>query len=922
MQIHVYIPNGKRLTIEVEASYTVESVQGKIHALEGISPNVQKLIYTGKELLPYRTLSDFNVLPGANLHLLYHPPEDNASDDEIRRYWKSKASTGGFDEDLDIVEPQLYFRSLENLELGIIKSSEFSRCRGRYEVTNDDISSLWTERTLPNVPAWMWTSLQGIAPSEANVSSDQADATLREVQIVLAGLWKSYLSFCRIIQGLQDLDAAGFSSGVFSLLRLSTTYAATAEIKGIDARTLYIVKESLEMLIGQLLEDLVDFTVDISRDLWAALDATVQNVLFRIGVKSKTAPGPSSAIHTLRVTAYLLDLALVVYAGSHGSDLSEHHDAGPTIEVLGESARAWSWRCSTRKLACLNTFLDLREVWVFELRDGGAPPAIEPAQPGAPLSILTTMALFADLWGPVWSIPANETDKIKQYNVSKGVIYGVKGKAAAGADEPAVIRCHWDSWFTFYRKRLGNILGVVDEILLHPNDVLLIGGVFRENDRCDYTLRDFEEDFKEQETSLGTRPETWRWDTRNATIGGAYFGSASVAGTQKRIPQTTVKQRLLDKWSNNPTRVNPGSLNMYYGLEISNCTGNARRIALKDILLMRCVQPLLDRQSPGWFHEKWGVEFCSALRALDEDAIFSFWATYKDRRAEVAGLICYVLEALDTTGFQDNRFTAGVFNENSEFATILDHKANDWCTLLRDSHIMAVFAIVNSRCLECNHTTTMCRTGKPTVLETSIAITDQPGSSPPKRTSIQPYERPHSYLSSQPYEQPGSPPPQRLSIQPFGQTLGLERATSLASFWYIEGTAGRIFASVTTMNQTLCVGFERHRKSKRASEQHHICASGMDPQRVRAIERRRNRTLARMQVEALATTARIPACQASTPGESEDVQATDNLGAPVAELNALTIEAPLTHPGEPVGANTHSVRETNPDPEASSIHVR
>lgn len=620
----------------------------------------------------------------------------------------SEAQEDVLDPSLRVMDPHRYFENLNNLRQRVIESSEFYRSRGQYKPSRA-VSAVDLTAKPSSVPTEIWERCEALVNHDHPGSEiSKSEKSQKDLTLYM----RTYLILSWIVDNLDLLNRVNFCGGYYSLL-LEHPESDLAEIIRLPRKMISDFKEALEPM-------LIESSHETIGQLLKHTEEQCSTILALLGPINIPTSTTRSSGQLFWMTAALLDLALVSYVGSHGLH--------PGLGVIkgsqfgAEVSGLFGFRCQSSRTTCLNEFFDSKKIWTFHVFANSS------VKTKGKLSILGHIEEFADLWGPVWAetVSKENHELIKWYSVSKGYICRVDngGNTYFGAK-----RCHWyfEEWIYHEQPRES------EDDCLRKDDLLLIGSHLVENENCTFSMDEFAQTCYRKMHVLGPTRKRWNTESRSLTVSISRIVGFQIQVSQKLLPGRNQKDFLLDMWKHGETMgpvPEPLTLNSQLGVEISHCTGNARRVTLKYLMLSKAIRPLLDRWVPEWTKKPWGAAFKKALRSGDPNAVSKLWNTHGEYRSCIADLVYKVLNILHITGIGagDRMLQAAFFGFQNK-AVKLNTYGNEWVKCLCDSQETSAYVFLNETCLECrtpNYPTSICGISQGyTVLQTEVKFQEQ-----------------------------------------------------------------------------------------------------------------------------------------------------------------------------------------------------
>ncbi|OQE00630.1 hypothetical protein PENVUL_c048G07399 [Penicillium vulpinum] len=410
-------------------------------------------------------------------------------------------------------------------------------------------------------------------------------------------------------------------------------------------------------------------------------------------------PGPDDSRYCFLATALLV--GLVSFSGSHVCSFDVNLWRRSVIEI----PVGFEFSFRRRDLACLRDFVG-GPAWVLGRQ------SVKSNGTGVKVSL--TVQDLQELWGPVWLVGGTrENGPI--IRTERGFVVPLPPDQQSDMTGREV-ECHWTTAYPQYAD-------VPNPIMLNNTSRVLIGTTFglNINSECQNQISDIQNHFANQLQLPGACNHYYITEGYDVQLIGGQYVTGGIVGKRKRIPATTLKAALISEILDPELDVTP-LLKMNIGLEISACTGNARRLSLwhtlylsqkrqgphkpadckHDIGSIDCIQQCwkqsrLNRSTVGVRCFDCGVSNTTA--ALPTAPNFKNDISSNDiaRSRIVSAIMALQHTGLDPEG---NLQAYWPFVETRMTRRVQPNRSNKWFNIIADTRDSATFAVASYNCLE------------------------------------------------------------------------------------------------------------------------------------------------------------------------------------------------------------------------------
>ncbi|KAK0508752.1 hypothetical protein JMJ35_009028 [Cladonia borealis] len=510
-------------------------------------------------------------------------------------------------------------------------------------------------------------------------------------------------AFENILSGMRYLHTEGGCCDCYTVLVKSSQRDQVIEVKTITASTLQELCTGLEEFCDASDSKPMGWTGLLTGMCLAVFDdigygGMASDFLMQSLGSGKT-PSPTRCLHICALIAQIASVSLVTYSRGHSREFYTLCLTRPIdCFILGGLEDYGPSFCAERvNLACMGNMLG-RKVWIFH-RDKKALGTFK-----EPFLLSTNIENLLDTWGGRISIQTgDEESDICVYTGGGSITSAQHDEAESDLIVDNEVFCHWIS--DLRRPPF-------EEYPISRHAQLLIGAT-SVNDACSLKATTCQKSIANSLVPLGTRPPCWRTTGRTAGIGFSHWFNVNMSMSQARDDGRSLKKLLIDGFQASKS---PRLLNSPWGLELSLCTGIARRVRLRHLVYGEVLK-YLELGLPGEWHL-----IADIVAAVSEKSDDDFEQLLKDLTKEQSEVLTKATElliiAMESTGVDSDGHTLTLWwperNEPTprgiKFLKTQYSGENPWIAMIKDSEHCAVFGLATTRCLQrddvkiCRHT--------------------------------------------------------------------------------------------------------------------------------------------------------------------------------------------------------------------------
>ncbi|KAM0723249.1 hypothetical protein Q7P37_001450 [Cladosporium fusiforme] len=484
-------------------------------------------------------------------------------------------------------------------------------------------------------------------------------------------------------------------------------------------RLLNCVREVSLGGLEAILEDLRAASLDLLLSFLRGVDPNIFKIDGEI----------SALLHQVALALQMMSIGLLSYINAHSGPIRPRFLGTPVHRVvflgIGSASNGTRVAAGLANLTCMKG-LTRSQVFAFGEVNEHA------------VDLLATPTDVVDTWGPARLIRnANHPPNQEVLGIEIG-----EGLLARSPERGYML--HWKEFAQSEELMRSVTTGKGFDLDSH-----ILMGAISVNDACPLRLPDNEKSATSTFTGdlykVGTVAPGWYQKSFQIGLAAGKYTTVSVGASFEKRDGVTMKKRILRDLRGSTPQVCLEDLEAFHGLQLSLCTGVARRVPLRVLLAEALPTYVLScRPAPAG----WDAFGSTLIQALRDSTLLAWFHFHKEHEIAAVAILSKLLLHLEDTGIdsQGHLSVAWITPQHTQLGIKLNcDKENLWAKILEDTDQCATFACITVSCLEsddtgCQSKNGFCWRGVSELLTTEVYRYSNDTSRGSRRQQQQPFE--------------------------------------------------------------------------------------------------------------------------------------------------------------------------------------